>query len=557
MAHSETQQGFDEQRVHELLIRLEARIARIENYLGFELAEESTAGRNQGSPGNQSPAGAVAAEYSESSVEMTIGEFGLAWVGSIIFFLGIVFLMTYIFSLGHPILGSVLGYLSSAGLFLVARHWKDPLSHLPRLTVSSSLLLLFYTTMRLHYYTESPLIRNDYLAFLLLLGIVALQLFYALRIDSQSLTGLALLLGVTTALLVDKTHITLPLVVVNGSIAAYFMIRRDWWRLAIAALIFTYAAHLLWLVNNPLLGHAIQGVTDHQYNAIYLFLYALVFAVPVYYQKEPASPTAVSLALLILNCLGFSVVNLLAVLTCYQAIYAGIYLGVAILFLALAIIQWQKSHEQIAPSIYACLGFMSLSVAIYGYAAIPISFLWLSLQSLLVVSMALWFRSRILVMVNSLIFVSILLAYLATSPTSHWVDFSFVAVAHISARIMNWQKERLTLRTEALRNIYLFIAFAMVLYALYQVVPGQYVTLTWTVAAIVYFGLSYLLRNIKYRLMAMGVMLAAVIYLFLVDLARLAPQYRVAAFLFLGLMALVISLFYGRIRGMIGNGADR
>jgi hypothetical protein len=551
LAHSETQQDFDGQKIHEVLTRLEARIDRLEKYLGFESVEEVASIEGQTDQSSPSPVSLPKSEYGDSSVEMTIGEYGLAWVGSIIFFLGIVFLMTYTFSLGYPILGSILGYISSAGLFFVARYWKDSLSHLSRITISSSLLLLFYTTMRLHFYTDKPLIGNAYQAFALLLVIVALQLYLALKSDSQSLTGLAVFLGMTTALLADRTHVTLTIVVINCAIAAYLMIRRDWWRLALTTLVLAYASHLLWLIGNPVLGHPIGAVTEHQYNVIYLFFYAAIFSLPVYFQKEPSSPSAVSIMLILLNCMGFSVVTFLVVLTHYSGNYAGIYLGVAGLFLAVSIIQWIRSHEQIAPSIYACLGFMALSIAIYGYTAVPTSFLWLSLQSLLVVSMALWFRSRILVVVNSLILASILLAYLVTAPTSHWVNFGFVVVAHTSARIMNWQKERLTLRTESLRNVYLFIAFSMVLYALFKVVPGQYVTLSWTLAAIGYFLFSYILRNIKYRLMAMGVLLATVTYLFLVDLARLAPQFRVAAFLFLGLMALLISFFYTRIRGMI------
>jgi uncharacterized membrane protein len=43
-------------------------------------------------------------------------------------------------------------------------------------------------------------------------------------------------------------------------------------------------------------------------------------------------------------------------------------------------------------------------------------------------------------------------------------------------------------------------------------------------------------------------MLVTVVYLFLVDLASLDPRFRVAAFMFLGLMAVMISLYYTRIR---------
>jgi len=130
----------------------------------------------------------------------------------------------------------------------------------------------------------------------------------------------------------------------------------------------------------------------------------------------------------------------------------------------------------------------------------------------------------------------------------HPVNFSFALVALASARVMNWQKERLTLRTELLRNVYLFIAFVLVFYALDRAVPPQYVTLAWTLTAVVYFALSYLLRSNKYRLMAIAGMLVTVVYLFLVDLASLDPRFRVAAFMFLGLMAVMISLYYTRIR---------
>ncbi len=557
MTHPEIRQGLDETKISEALTNLEVRIASLENYLGLAPAGEVT--QLAGPASGQAPASASKpSEYGQGSVEMKIGEFGLAWVGSIIFFLGIVFLVTYTFSLGYPILASILGYAASAGLSYLAQIWSKDTPHLSRITVNSSLLLLFYTTMRLHFFSAEPLIGYLYPAFSLLLIVVGLQLYLALRRQSQGLATLAIVSALVSALLIDKTHIGLPLVVVVCALGVFLEIRYGWWRLLMATTILAYSTHLLWLLNNPLAGHTLRGVTEHQYNLGYLFLYAAIFTLPALLRKEADSETALSISIaeILLNCLGFSLLAFLAVMTHFPERYAAVYLGVAGLFLLISIIQWLKTHRQLAPAIYACFGFMALSIAIYGYAAIPTSFLWLSLQSLLVVSMALWFRSRFLVVVNSLIFIGILLAYLTTAPSSNLVNFSFVIVAHASARIINWQKERLTLRTESLRNVYLFIAFAMILYALYQIVPGQYVTLSWTAVAIGYFSFSYLLQNIKYRFMAMGVMLVTVVYLFLVDLARLAPKYRVAAFLFLGLMALVVSLFYTRIRRLIGKGEN-
>ena len=201
-----------------------------------------------------------------------------------------------------------------------------------------------------------------------------------------------------------------------------------------------------------------------------------------------------------------------------------------------------------APGLYAVFGFLSLTVAILGFAGLPQAFFWLSLQSLLVVSMALWIRSRFLVVANSLIFASLMLVYLVLPQSASLVSFSFAGVALLSARIMNWQKERLTLRTEMLRNAYLFFSFVFVIYALFEVVPKPFVALAWAGAAAGYFVLSVLLSNVKYRWLGLGTLLAAIVYALFVNLAGQSPGLRIVAFLGLGALAVVVSLFYSRLR---------
>ncbi|MFO7768565.1 MAG: hypothetical protein R6W82_06395 [bacterium] len=72
--------------------------------------------------------------------------------------------------------------------------------------------------------------------------------------------------------------------------------------------------------------------------------------------------------------------------------------------------------------------------------------------------------------------------------------------------------------------------------------------MSWTAAAALWFGFSLLLKNFTYRWMAIGTLGATVVHLFVIDLARLDPGLRVAAFLGLGVIAVVISLFYTRIQ---------
>lgn len=525
---------------------LDARISRLEQHLGLAPLDLLTL---------QSPATDTdrvflpqRADEQSSELEASIGEFGLAWVGSIVFFLGVVFLITYTASLGYRVISTTIGFCAAAGLFLVANLWKTRATHLSRILVSGSLLLLFYTTMRLHFFSPNPLVESSNTVLFLLLVVVALQLYLALHRDSETLATAGILLGMLAALLIDRTHIELPLVAILSAVAAYLAVRRDWWRLLNASILLAYTAHVLWLLNNPVVGNPIQAVSEHQYNLVYLFLYAGIFSLPLFVNKQVSVDDLSSIALVVLNCLGFCVLVFLVTLTHLQSYFAPIAMSVCGLLMISSIAQFIRTNRQLGPAIYACFGFMALSIAIYGYAAIPDSFFWLSLQSLLVVSIALWFRSRMLVVVNSLIYVGILIGYFALSPSSHPVNFSFAVVALASARVMNWQKERLTLRTELLRNVYLFIAFVLVFYALDRAVPPQYVTLSWTLTAVVYFLLSYLLKSNKYRLMAIAGMLVTVVYLFLVDLASLDPRFRVAAFMFLGLMAVMISLYYTRIR---------
>jgi uncharacterized membrane protein len=84
----------------------------------------------------------------------------------------------------------------------------------------------------------------------------------------------------------------------------------------------------------------------------------------------------------------------------------------------------------------------------------------------------------------------------------------------------------------------------MVLFALFHAVPGHFVTLSWTMAALLYFLLSFILKNVKYRYMALGTMICTAFYLFIIDLARIEIVYRVLALLFLAAISIVISMYY-------------
>jgi hypothetical protein len=160
--------------------------------------------------------------------------------------------------------------------------------------------------------------------------------------------------------------------------------------------------------------------------------------------------------------------------------------------------------------------------------------------------MALWFRSRFIVIMNVVMFIGLMTAYFFFPKPVHSIDFTFAAVALITARIINWKKDRLEIKTEYIRNAYLFTGFIMTLVSLYRAVPVHYITLSWTLAAGMFFVLSLVLRNVKYRWLAISTMIVTAIYFFLFDLRQVSIGYRIVALLFLAIISLSFSVFYAK-----------
>jgi hypothetical protein len=289
-------------------------------------------------------------------------------------------------------------------------------------------------------------------------------------------------------------------------------------------------------------------IKDHQAGYIYLFLIAAVYSSVAMIKQKGLFPDSGVISSIIINGMGFSFVVALFVLAFFKDNYIYLFGSIALFCLVYSVFLQSRSNWKVMASLYALYSFVALSVTVYGIYGFPKAYFLLALQSLLVVIMALWFKSRVIVVMNTFLFMILLIAYLATGHIINGANIAFALVSLITARTLNWQKERLKIRTELLRNTNLVMGFIMVLYALYKAVPGNYVTLSWTLAAALYFLLSFAMHNIKYRYLALGTMGATALYLFIVDLARVEIVYRVVAFLFLAMISIALSLYYTKRR---------
>lgn len=522
----------------EKLHSLESRLEKLEGKLSSENFILRDAGINE-DEGNL-------VEVDKAVIESNIVEYVLAWVGSIILLFGITFLMTFTQNQVNGILASLIGYVAVAAVFVMGFYLRSSFPHLSYLLNIGAHLLLYYVTLRLYFFSPHPVLPVKSLVILLMLAAAGVQLWSAMRKSSELMGAVGLVLILVTAVISDSTYYTLSMLVLASLISFLLLMRYGWWRQLILSIVTVYLCHALWLFGNPLMEHPFAVVQTPQFNLLYLFAYGTVFSlIPLVKQKDNL-PDSVYPASIILNGISFSFLILMVVFSFYTSGYVWIFGIISAICLLYSVYLKYRTTRLFDSAFYACFSFMAFSIAIYGYANLPGAYFLLSLQSLIVVSWALWFRSRIIVVMNTFLFVGMLLLYLTFSHQVTQVNFAFALTAFVSARIINWKKTRLTLQTDMIRNVYLMTLFFTVLYALYHAVPRQYITLSWTAVALSYFILSLILKNIKYRWMAISTLLVTAIYLFLYDFAQMEVGYRVVAFLFLAFITLGASLYFTR-----------
>jgi len=536
-------QNEEMEKIIERLHSLELRLNKLENIVNITEDRSLYRADENNTTIEQTPEGDILNEE-EKGLESQIGRFGLAWLGNIVLLFGITFLTQYLMNLGYKVPSALFGYLAAASIFFLAHYLKKSNVHLSFIFRINAQVLLFYITIRLHFFSATPLISGKLISIFLLLLIVFIQVYFSIRKESQSFAALAVLFGVATAVLGDSTNVTLPILTVIAAGTVYLYRRYNWETLLIVTIFLSYIVFLLWLFGNPLLGHPMEMITSQHNGVIYLLALGMCFSIISLFRKKDSLSDDFLISAIVINGILFTILFLFIVLTFFITGYVPIFTIIAVFSLIFSIILHSKSDWNFASAFYALYGFMALSIALYGIFGLPRVYLLLSVQSLLVVSMALWFRNRLIIVMNSLLFLSILLVYLISSKSIGSVNFCFAFIALVSARIINWKRSRLQIKTDLIRNLYMMEGFLMMLLALLHAVPKQFVTFSWTMAALLYFIVSLLLKNIKYRYMALGTMICSAFYLFIVDLARIEIIYRILALLFLAAISIGISIYY-------------
>lgn len=542
-------QHLPDAAVYERLARLEDRLTRLEAQLGSGLGVPASPGIRE-LPAADVASESVAARAPEGEeFEFEVGQNWFAVAGILALALGAAFMLSLPYASLPAVIPSLGGAMVAGGLFLLARLWERAFELVSSYLRGAGMALLFFATLRLFFFgAQQVLSTGSFSGRALLVLVVGFNLVFAWRRKSPWLVGLALMMGYAAAVAIGTVGFVLGVVVLLAFLGVVASRYGNWPRLALVGIPLGYATYLVWAIGNPFLSGAFHFTAGSVVAPAIILVAALIHAAASLLRPNRETEDAITCVGALLNCgLGYGLF-LVHTAASYAGQFAGAHVVASVIFLGLAILFWTREHSRISTFFYAMTGYAALSMAIMKATVMPEVFVWLSLQSVVVVTTAVWFRSRFIVVANFLIYVAIFIGYVIVAKRETGVSLGFGLVALGSARILNWQRDRLELKTELMRNAYLLSGFVVFPYALYHLVPVSYVGLAWVGLALAYYLLNLVVQNQKYRWMGHTTLLMTMLYQVVVGIKKFDPIYRIVSFLVLGTVLLIVSLSFTRWR---------
>ncbi|MDA3862167.1 MAG: hypothetical protein PF445_13185 [Melioribacteraceae bacterium] len=520
---------------------LNKRISRIESHLDIsnqEYHDETLPDKNN-----------KKTEEEKKSLEFEIGQFWFAKAGIVVLALGIALVLSLPFDSFPSFIPSLFGFIIAIILFGVSKLWRNSFDLISRYLFGSAFLLLFFSTLRLHYWGNNPFITNLIIEAIPLLIIASFLLFISIKKESSYLFNIGLTLGFISALVSGETYIIFLGILGLTALSSYIKIHYEWGRLFYYTIFLSYLTHLLWFINNPLIiGNKIGLVSEPYVNIFFLMSYLILIAIGNIYRKSEFGDEKQNVISSFINSFGFIILFAFISLTQFKSEITISFTAVSILFLLLAFLYWKKEMAKYSIFFFSMFGYAALSTSIINIFDVPDVFIWLCWQSILVVSTAILFRSKIIILANFLIYLAIAIATMSFSGNSAISCINIGIVALLSARILNSQKDRLDLKTESMRNAYLTIAFLLLPYSTFLLVPIEYVGLTWLAIAILYYVFSVFLNNKKYRWMAIITLAITILYTLLLGILHPDNELKVLSFIIVGGVLIAISIVYTKIK---------
>ena len=536
----------DVKQIWDRLKELDSRLYEIERHLAIQNYTKTTEEEEAAERPHKKTIESI---EKDDVLEYRIGQFWFAKIGILAFVVGIMFVLT----LPHEDLPRFLpvgaGIVLSLCFLLIPKFFKSILPQLSGYIVGGGLVLLYFTALRIHFLEKDPLIENAGIALIFLIAVFFLSLYISLKRESVYLTNLSIILGYLTVILGENPYYIFTWITIISATSVYIKIQYKWETFLTLSIFLAYLTHFLWFINNPLLGHELMFITGTKVNIIFPFIYFLVFTSAYIIKSDEPGEPFIKIFNTASNSIFFYILLLgLTIGGNNSELFSITFTLASILFLSFSLFFWLKEQSKFLTFILAMTGYLALSTAIIYEFRIPNAFIWLCWQSLIVISTAVWFKSKFIITANFFIYIMILVFYLFLADGISYVSLSFGAVALTTARILKWKQDTLELKTEQMRNSYLIITLLFIPFVLYNIMPEGFAALSWVGVAVLYYIFSLILESRKYRWMAVLTLLMSIIYISILGLTSGQLIYKIMSFLILGSVLIAISVLYGRMK---------
>ena len=536
----------DVKQIWDRLKELDSRLYEIERHLAIQNYTKTTEEEEAAERPHKKTIESI---EKDDVLEYRIGQFWFAKIGILAFVVGIMFVLT----LPHEDLPRFLpvgaGIVLSLCFLLIPKFFKSILPQLSGYIVGGGLVLLYFTALRIHFLEKDPLIENAGIALIFLIAVFFLSLYISLKRESVYLTNLSIILGYLTVILGENPYYIFTWITIISATSVYIKIQYKWETFLTLSIFLAYLTHFLWFINNPLLGHELMFITGTKVNIIFPFIYFLVFTSAYIIKSDEPGEPFIKIFNTASNSIFFYILLLgLTIGGNNSELFSITFTLASILFLSFSLFFWLKEQSKFLTFILAMTGYLALSTAIIYEFRIPNAFIWLCWQSLIVISTAVWFKSKFIITANFFIYIMILVFYLFLADGISYVSLSFGAVALTTARILKWKQDTLELKTEQMRNSYLIITLLFIPFVLYNIMPEGFAALSWVGVAVLYYIFSLILESRKYRWMAVLTLLMSIFYISILGLTSGQLIYKIMSFLVLGSVLIATSVLYGRMK---------
>lgn len=543
----------DGQDLLDLVRRLEETVSRLET----RIEHLETAARTQPAlarqPTEQAAPTAPEPPKETRDLEAHLGTYWLSRAGIVALILGFSFLIIYHFGELGVLVRVGAGYLLSAGLAALGLWLSRRHELFGRIVFGGGLALAYFVTYALHFVPAVRVIQSETLALVLLaLNVVGIVLI-AQRMQSETVAGIALFLGLHTGMLSDITLFTLMSTTMLAGGALFFLVKNRWVIVPLSSLVAVYSTHVVWAMRTEAIA---PGQPDSERLALslsFLALYYVLFSVALLVHPRELSRRA-SLSFALLNWVGLLLLGAVEVARWGEPHLFAFFATVALAQGAGAgVARWRGASPMLIQA-YLATSVLTLALGMPShYEDSALVRAWTAVG--LVAGLA----GRVLG-AGALQVVGVLILYVALGAT--WLPPSGRAFLYAALLVSFTLVERLSVaRSDRLpppvegshRTALQFFCAAgaglALLWLVGELMTKDLTTLGWGVAAFGLFALGFAVRERWYRFVGLAVLAFTLGRLMLIDLAGLPPNQRILTFILLGVMLLAVSYVYTRLRG--------